>query len=78
MNVTTNKKLFSMPSKPYNTSFKTSNNLRRFPQIPGNCTQNGYHRNHSGNTENLTSTVTATATSTSDKREIQYGKSTWI
>ena len=24
MNVTTNKKLFSMPPKPYNTSFKTS------------------------------------------------------
>ena len=25
--VTTNKKLFSMPSKPHNTSFKTSKNL---------------------------------------------------
>ena len=48
MNVTTNKKLFSMPSKSYNTSFKTSKNLRRFPQTPGNRTQNGYQRNHSG------------------------------
>ena len=44
MNITTNK-LFSMPSKPYNTSFKTSKN---FPQIPRNHTQNGYQRNHSG------------------------------
>ena len=48
MNVTTKKKLFSMPSKPYNTSFKTSKNFCRFPQIPRNCTQNGYQRNHSG------------------------------
>ena len=48
MNETTNKKLFSMPSRPYNTSSKTSKNLRRFPQIPGNRTQNGYQRNHSG------------------------------
>ena len=48
MNVTTNKKLFSMPSKPYNTSFKTSKNLSRFLQIPGYGTQNGYQRNHSG------------------------------
>ena len=44
MNITTNK-LFSMSSKPHNTSFKTSKN---FPQIPRNRTQNGYQRNHSG------------------------------
>ena len=31
MNITTNKKFFSMLSKPYNTSFKTSKNFRRFP-----------------------------------------------
>ena len=51
MNVTTNKKLFSVPSKPYNTSFKTSKNFEpRFPQIPGNRTQtqNRYQRSHSG------------------------------
>ena len=48
MNVTTNKKLFSMPSKPYNISFKTSKNLCQFPQIPGNCTPNKYQRNQSG------------------------------
>ena len=48
MNVTTNKNLFSMSSKPYNTSFKTSKNLCQFPQIPWNCTQNRYQRNHSG------------------------------
>ena len=36
MNITTNKKLFSMPLKLHNTSFKTSKNLCRFPQIPGN------------------------------------------
>ena len=48
MNVTTNKKLFRMPSKPHNISFKTSKNLCQFPQIPGNQTQNGYQRNHSG------------------------------
>ena len=48
MNVTTKKKLFSTPSKPCNTSFKTSKHLRRFPQISGNRTQNGYQRNHCG------------------------------
>ena len=48
MNVTTDKNLFSMSSKPYNTSFKTSKNLCQFPQIPWNCTQNRYQRNPSG------------------------------
>ena len=78
MNVTTNKKLFSIPSKPYNTTFKTSKNLCQFPQIPGNRTQNGYQRSHLVNTRNLTTTVTAKAASTKSKREIKYGKPTWI
>ena len=30
------------------------------------------------NTRNLTTTVTAAAASTKNKREIKYGKSTWI
>ena len=48
MNITTNKKLFSMPPKPCNISIKTSKNLHQFPQIPGNRIQNGYQRNQSG------------------------------
>ena len=41
MNVTANKKLFST-SKTSFQSFKSSKNLRRFPQNPGNRNQNGY------------------------------------
>ena len=78
MNVITNKKLFSMPSKPYNTFFKTSKNLCRFPQIPGNRTQKGYKGITLVNNRNLTTTVTATAASNKNKRETKYGKSTWI
>ena len=48
MNVTANKKLFSTSKtsfQSYNSSFKSSKNLRRFPQNPGNRNQNGYqHR----------------------------------
>ena len=45
MNVTANKKLFSASKtsfQSYNLSFKTSKNLRRFPQNPGNRNQNAY------------------------------------
>ena len=45
MNVTTNKKLFSTSKASfqlYNPFFKSSKNLHRFPQNPGNCNQNGY------------------------------------
>ena len=45
MNVTTNKKLFSTSKtsfQSYNSSFKSSKNLRQFPQNPGNCNQNRY------------------------------------
>ena len=45
MNVTANKKLFSTSKtsfQSYNPSFKSSKNLLRFPQNPGNCNQNGY------------------------------------
>ena len=41
MNVTANKKLFST-SKTSFQFFKSSKNLRRFPQNPGNRNQNGY------------------------------------
>ena len=45
MNVIANKKLFSTSKtsfQSYNPSFKSSKNLLRFPQNPGNCNQNGY------------------------------------
>ena len=45
MSVTANKKLFPISKTSFHsnkTSFKSSNNLRRFPQNPGNCNQNGY------------------------------------
>ena len=45
MNVTGNKKTFSTSKtsfQSYNPSFKSSKKLRRFPQNPGNCNQNGY------------------------------------
>ena len=45
MNVTANKKLFSTSKtsfQSYNPSFKSSENLRRSPQNPGNRNQNGY------------------------------------
>ena len=41
MNVTANKKLFSS-SKTSFQSYKSAENLRRFPQNPGNRNQNGY------------------------------------
>ena len=45
MNVTTNKGLFSTSKtsfQSHNPSLKSSKNLRRFPQNPGNRNQNGY------------------------------------
>ena len=75
MNVTTKKKLFSMTSKPYNTSFKTSKNLRRFPQIAGNRTQNGYH---SGQYQKPYNNSHSNSSKHQNQREIKYGKSTWI
>ena len=78
MNVTINRKLFSMPSKTYNTSFKTSKNLRRFPQIPGNHTQNGYQRNHSGQYQKLYNNSPSNSSKHQKQKRIKYGKSTWI
>ena len=47
MNVTANKKLFSTSKtsfQSYNPSFKSSKNLRRFPQNPENRNRNGYQK----------------------------------
>ena len=77
MNVTTNKKLLRMLSNPYNTSFKSSKNLRQFPQIPGNRTQNWYQRNHSGQYQKPYNNSHTTAANTKNKSEIKYGESTW-
>ena len=41
MNVTANKKLFSF-SKTFFQSYKSTKNLSKFPQNPGNHNQNGY------------------------------------
>ena len=53
MNVTTNKGLFSTSKtsfQSYNPSLKSSKNLRRFPQNPGNCNQYGYQSRTRNNT----------------------------
>ena len=45
MNLTANKRLFSTCKtsfQSYNSSFRSLENLRRFPQNPGNRNQNGY------------------------------------
>ena len=45
MNITAKKRLFSTSKtsfQSYNSSIKSSKNLRRFPQNLGNCNQNGY------------------------------------
>ena len=78
MNVTTNKKLFSTPSKPCNTSFKTSKNLRRFPQISGNRTKNGYQRNHSGQYQKPYINSHSNSNKHQKQKRIKYGRSTWI
>ena len=72
------KKLESMPSKPYNTSFKTSKTCVDSLQSLGIALRMGIKGITLVNTRNLTTTVTATAASTKNKREIKYGKSTKI
>ena len=78
MNVTTNKNLFSMPSKPYNTSFRTSKNLHRSLKSLGITLSTDTKGITLINTRNLTTTATATAASTKNKRETKYGRSAWI
>ena len=74
MNVTTNKKLFSMLSKPYNTSFKTSKTCIDSLKSMGITLRMGTKGITLVNTRNLT----VTTASTKNKREIKYGKYTWI
>ena len=76
-NVTTNKKLFSMPSKPYKTSLKLQKTCVSSIKSLGIAVRMGTKLITLVNTRNLTTTVTATAAYTKNKREIKYGKSTW-
>ena len=67
-----------MPTKPYNTSFKTSKTCVDSLKSLGIALRMGIKGITLVNTRNLTATVTAKAASTKNKREIKYGKSIWI
>ena len=78
MNVTTNKKLFCMPSKPYNTPSKLQKTCVDSVKSLGITLRMGTKVMTRVSTRNLITTVTATAASNKNKREIKYGKSNWI